>query len=231
MKQYNDFSKIIHKEGYIFIVSFAVVTFLLASFSNILGIIGGVATLWCIYFFRNPDRIVPINEKLVISPADGIVQAIVESKAPAELGLGDEEMIRVSIFLNIFNVHVNRIPISSKVLALHYNPGRFFNASLDKASIHNERQSILLETKTGHKIVCIQIAGLIARRIVCDLEEGAEVNAGDRYGIIRFGSRVDLYLPLKTAILVSEGQTCIGGETIIANLDIKKTLEPIFVKK
>ncbi|WPY00693.1 Phosphatidylserine decarboxylase [Candidatus Trichorickettsia mobilis] len=231
MKQYSDFSKIIHKEGYIFIISFAAITFLLASFSAILGWLSFVATVWCIYFFRNPDRMTPVADELVISPADGIVQNITEAVPPIELGLSDEEMIRVSIFLNIFNVHVNRIPASGKILALHYNPGKFFNASLDKASIYNERQSVLMETNDGHKIAFVQIAGLIARRIVCELEEDSRVQAGERYGIIRFGSRVDLYLPLKTAVLVSRGQTCIGGETVIADFNLKKTSEPKFEKR
>ena len=231
MKQYSDFSKIIHKEGYIFIISFAAVTFLLASFSPTLGWLGFIATAWCVFFFRNPDRFTPSSDNLIISPADGIVQDIIESIPPAELGLGNDEMLRVSIFLNIFNVHVNRIPANGKILGLHYNPGKFFNASLDKASIYNERQSVLMETNSGHKIAFIQIAGLIARRIVCDLEEGNTVKSGERYGIIRFGSRMDIYLPLKTAILVSKGQTAIGGETVIADFDIKKTLEPKFEKR
>ncbi|MCC8462104.1 MAG: phosphatidylserine decarboxylase [Rickettsia endosymbiont of Ecitomorpha arachnoides] len=231
MKQYNDLFKIIHREGYIFIASFALVSFLLASFNEKLGCTGFIATAWCIYFFRNPDRFVPISDDLVISPADGIIQEIKEALPPPELGLGDVEMIRVSIFLNIFNVHVNRIPANGKILALHYNPGKFFNASLDKASIYNERQSVLMETDQGQKIVFVQIAGLIARRIVCDLEEGNEVKTGERYGIIRFGSRVDVYLPLKTALLVSKGQTAIGGETIIADFGRKKTAEFKFERK
>lgn len=218
MSQYSDIAKIFHKEGYIFIISFAVVTFVLASFSSTFGYLGFVATVWCAYFFRNPNRVVPNGDNLVISAADGIVQKITETTPPVELGLGDEDMIRVSVFLSIFNVHVNRIPATGKILDLHYTPGKFLNASLDKASIHNERQSVLMETKGGHKIIFVQIAGLIARRIVCDLEEGNEVVAGKRYGIIRFGSRMDIYLPLKSKILVQEGQTCIGGETIISDL-------------
>lgn len=231
MKQYTDLSKIIHREGYIFIISFAAVTFLFASFSGILGWVGFISTVWCIYFFRNPDRFTPLGDDLVISPADGMLQSITESVPPSELGLGDQTMTRISIFLNIFNVHVNRIPAKGKILALHYNPGKFFNASLDKASIYNERQSVLMETVSGQKIAFVQIAGLIARRIVCDLEEGNEVKAGERYGIIRFGSRADIYLPLKTAILVTEGQVCIGGETIIADFKLKKTAEPKFEKR
>ena len=230
MKPYKDIAKAIHREGYIFIIIFAAATFVLGSFSATFGWLGSICTVWCAYFFRNPDRMTPMGDDLVISAADGVVQKIMEVAPPAELDLGDSEMIRVSVFLNIFNVHINRIPASGKILSLQYHPGKFFNASLDKASIHNERQSVLMETKGGIKIAFIQIAGLIARRIVCDLEEGQEVDSGQRYGLIRFGSRVDIYLPLKTAILVTEGQTCIGGETLIADLNMKKTAQPKFKK-
>lgn len=219
MKQFGDLSKIIHKEGYIFIIIFAIAAFILNSLSSTLGMIGLVLTCWCAYFFRNPERHTPIEENAVISPADGVVQSVTKAAPPSELGLGDAEMTRISIFLSVFNVHVNRIPIDGKVTTLHYNPGRFFNASMDKASIYNERQSILIETADKIKVVCVQIAGLIARRIVCDLEEGDKVKAGSRFGIIRFGSRVDIYLPIKTLVSVCEGQTCIGGETIIAELN------------
>jgi phosphatidylserine decarboxylase len=229
MKQYSDFSKIIHREGYIFIISCAAITFLLASFSYIIGWIGFVVTIWCIYFFRNPDRFTPLRDGLVISPADGIIQSITEAKPPVELGMSETDMVRISVFLNIFNVHVNRIPASGKILSLYYNPGKFFNASLDKASIHNERQSILMETVGGHQVAFVQIAGLIARRIVCDIEkEGKDVIAGERYGIIRFGSRMDIYLPLKTVICVTEGQTAIGGETIIADFQASQLDVPKF---
>lgn len=231
MKPYEDFTKIIHREGYIFVVVFAVAAFILSSFSSTLGWVGGIATVWCAYFFRNPDRLTPTADDLVISSADGVVQKITETIPPEELGLGKVDMIRVSVFLNIFNVHVNRVPATGKILALKYHPGRFFNASLDKASVHNERQSVLMETNNGTKIGFVQIAGLIARRIVCDLEEDQEVQAGQRYGIIRFGSRVDIYLPLKTAILVSEGQTCVAGETVIADLKMKKSQEPQFERR
>ncbi|MDC0865240.1 phosphatidylserine decarboxylase [Rickettsiaceae bacterium] len=231
MMQYNDLAKVIHKEGYIFIIIFAVLTFILSSFSSTLGWLGLICTVWCAYFFRNPERITPVGDGLVVSSADGIVQQITENVPPSELGLGEEEMIRVSVFLNIFNVHVNRTPITGKILALHYRPGKFFNASLDKASIHNERQSVLMETKKGVKIAFVQIAGLVARRIVCDLEEDQEVNCGERYGLIRFGSRVDIYLPLETVLNVSEGQTCIGGETVIADLSAKKVKQMQFEKR
>ena len=231
MKPYNDFAKMIHKEGYIFIIIFGAATFVLGSFSTTLGWLAGIGTCWCAYFFRNPERVTPIADNLIVSAADGVVQKIVEVTPPAELNLGMEEMIRVSVFLNIFNVHINRIPASGRIIALHYSPGKFFNASLDKASIHNERQSVLMEMKNGTHIAFVQIAGLIARRIVCDLEEEQDVLTGQRYGLIRFGSRVDIYLPLKTPIMVSEGQTCIGGETIIADLDKKKSDEPTFDRR
>lgn len=130
--------------------------------------------------------------------------------------------------MNVFNVHINRVPATGRILQLHYHPGKFFNASLEKASIHNERQSVLMETVNGVKIAFVQIAGLIARRIVCDLEESQTVKAGQRYGLIRFGSRADIYLPLKTAILVSEGQTCVGGETVLADMDLSKSSQPKF---
>lgn len=218
MKQFGDISKIVHKEGYIFIALFAIITFVLSSFSSTLFVIGAVMTAWCVYFFRNPIRYTPIVKDAVISAADGIVQSITEAAAPAELGMGKDPMLRISVFLDVLNVHVNRIPVEGKVTGLHYHPGKFFNASLDKASLYNERQSILIETPSGTKVACVQIAGLIARRIVCDLEEGEKVEAGARFGIIRFGSRVDIYLPRKTLPLVCEGQTVVGGETILANL-------------
>lgn len=225
MKPYSDLSKIIHREGYIFIISAAVISLLLALISVHLGWIGFIITAWCIYFFRNPNRSIPSGEDLVVSPADGIVQNILEATPPEELGLGSVVMKRVSIFLNIFNVHVNRVPSSGRILALHYNPGKFLNASLDKASIHNERQSVLMENNHGEKIVFVQIAGLIARRIVCELEENSQVEAGDIFGIIRFGSRMDVYLPIESHIEVSIGQTCIGGETIISKLSSCKKVE------
>lgn len=218
MKQFGDISKIVHKEGYIFIALFAIITFVLSSFSSALFVVGAAMTGWCVYFFRNPIRYTPIVKDAVISAADGIVQSITEAPAPAELGLGKDSMLRISVFLDVLNVHVNRIPVEGKVTGLHYHPGKFFNASLDKASLYNERQSILIDTPSGAKVACVQIAGLIARRIVCDLEEGESVEAGARFGIIRFGSRVDIYLPRKTIALVCEGQTVVGGETILANL-------------
>ncbi|MGC0372297.1 MAG: hypothetical protein DGJ47_001008 [Rickettsiaceae bacterium] len=231
MKPYSDIAKVIHKEGYIFIIIAAIITFILGSFSTNLLWICGICTAWCAYFFRNPERMTPEGDNLVISGADGVVQNIIESIPPAELNMGSDPMIRVSVFLNVFNVHVNRIPVTGKILSLKYFPGKFVNASLDKASVHNERQSVLIETKNKTKVAFVQIAGLIARRIVCDLEEDQEVLSGQRYGIIRFGSRMDVYLPLNTTIEVAIGQTCLGGETIIADLDKPKSEERDFVRR
>ena len=222
MKPYSDITNVIHKEGYIFIAIGCAITFIFASINPHLGWICFILTLFCTYFFRNPQRVTPIGEGLIISPGDGTIVDIAEVSPPAELDI-DENMLKISIFLNVFNVHVNRVPISGKVQGLHYHPGKFLNASLDKASIHNERQSVVLETTKGVRVAFIQIAGLIARRIVCDLEEGMDVKAGQRYGIIRFGSRMDVYLPAKTIPMVALGQTVLGGETILADLDSKAT--------
>ncbi|WPX97055.1 phosphatidylserine decarboxylase [Candidatus Bandiella euplotis] len=217
-----DFMPGIHREGYFFISIFVIVTVVFFALSAPLGWMGVVPTAWCIFFFRDPERVIPTQENLLISPADGVVQRITKSKLPKEIADTDEEMTRVSIFLNVFNVHVNRIPTNGVVKKLHYHHGKFFNASLDKASEHNERQSVLIETKDGQKIGVVQIAGLIARRIVCDLEDNQEVETGARFGIIRFGSRVDVYLPSQLEVKVLEGQTMIGGETVIAQLQKSK---------
>ena len=174
------------------------------------------------YFFRDPPRVTPINDNLVISPADGLVLKIECAVPPEELGLGSEALNRVSIFMNVFDVHVNRIPITGIISNLAYRPGKFVNASLDKASDFNERQCIKITTKGGSIIGLIQIAGLIARRIKCDVKTNQKVNAGERFGLIRFGSRVDLYLPNGVSTLVVVGQRTIGGETVIADLTSKE---------
>lgn len=209
----------IHKEGYYFVCIFAVVTLLLGYFFESLSIIGMIATIWCFFFFRDPIRVIPIHEDYLLSPADGIIQNITEAELPEELNEATTDILyrRISIFLNVFDVHVNRIPMNGVIQKLRYNPGKFFNASLDKASKDNERQTVLMETSGGNKIVFVQIAGLIARRIVCDLEESQQVKAGERYGIIRFGSRVDIYLPKEVAIKVLVGQRVLGGETVLAD--------------
>ncbi|RZI46347.1 phosphatidylserine decarboxylase [Rickettsiales endosymbiont of Peranema trichophorum] len=208
----------IHREGYVFIMSFILATLVCFAFSKTIGWIGIILTLWCVYFFRDPDRVTPIDKSLIISPADGLVQAIQKAPPPPELNMEAKELTRVSIFLNVFDVHVNRVPISGVVKNLSYHPGKFLNASLDKASKDNERQSILIETDDRQEIVVVQIAGLIARRIVCNLNDKQKVKAGARFGIIRFGSRVDVYLPAGIEPMVLEGQRVIGGETVLANL-------------
>jgi phosphatidylserine decarboxylase len=212
----------IHKEGFIFIIIFLVITLLLSWFSQTLGVLGLIASIWCVYFFRDPERVVPINDNLIISPADGIVQKIEEVYPPSNLEMSDEPRTRVSIFLNVFNVHVNRVPASGTIKKLYYHSGKFFNASLDKASEFNERQEVLMLMDNGQEIAFSQIAGLIARRIVCDLKEGQHINSGERFGIIRFGSRMDVYLPKGILPLVSVGQTVIGGETVIADFAAKE---------
>ena len=216
MIEINKITNLVHKEGYNFVLIALLVTIFALFLSKFLAVFCMLATIFCALFFRNPERVTPINDNFVISPADGVVRAITEELAPAELKLGDEKMTKISIFLSVFDVHVNRVPMSGKVTQLNYHPGKFLNASLDKSSIHNERQSVVLDTTNGNKIVFVQIAGLIARRIVCDLEEGQEVNAGSRFGIIRFGSRMDVYLPSSVYVKVAKGQYVIGGETILS---------------
>jgi phosphatidylserine decarboxylase len=207
----------IHPEGYPFIGGFALVAILLFWFAKPLGWIGVLATAWCAYFFRDPVRIVPIGEGLVLSPADGRVSQVALASPPLELEMGPEQRVRVSIFMSVFDVHVNRAPIAGEIRRIVYRPGKFINADLDKASVDNERNSLLLRTAAG-PVAVVQIAGLIARRIVCFAREGAQVAAGERIGIIRFGSRVDVYLPGGVKPLVSEGQTALAGETVIADL-------------
>lgn len=209
----------IHKEGYPFIALFAGVNLLAFLLSAWLGWALLPITLWCIAFFRDPDRKTPDGPGLIICPADGKLLPIIEAVPPVELGLGESPRPRLSIFMNVFNVHVNRNPISGHVVALAYRAGKFFNASFDKASIHNERMSIRLRpegTDGASDLAVVQIAGLVARRIVCELTQGQGVQRGARFGIIRFGSRVDVYLPPGTEILVQPGITTRAGETVLA---------------
>lgn len=213
----------IHRAGWPFIAAFAVVALVLGlAVAAPLGWIGLVATGWCVYFFRDPHRTTPVRDGLVVSPADGRVIMIVPAAPPPELGMGERPMTRVSIFLNVFNVHVNRVPADGTVVAAEYHPGAFVNASLDKASDENERMAIRQRLPDGREIAYVQIAGLIARRILCSLKPGQPVKAGQRFGIIRFGSRTDLYLPDGVAPLVSVGQTMLGGETVIADLNSRE---------
>ncbi len=207
----------IHPDGRKFVLLFAVVTLVLFFIAAPLGWIGVVASAWCAYFFRDPPRYVPSRAGLLVSPADGRVQMIVQAAPPPELEMGPAPRTRISIFLNVFDVHVNRAPASGIITKTHYRPGKFFNAALDKASEDNERQSVRMTTDEGEDIAFVQIAGLVARRILCDLHEGQQVEAGERFGLIRFGSRADVYLAEGTAPLVAVGQRVIGGETVIAD--------------
>ncbi|MBT3306898.1 MAG: phosphatidylserine decarboxylase [Alphaproteobacteria bacterium] len=213
----------IHRAGWPFIAIFAVATLLLNTVSEGLGLVGVVLTLWCIYFFRDPERVAPTQEGLIISPADGVVQLIDQASPPDELEIGDAKRWRVCVFMNVFNVHVNRVPISGTISKLSYRPGKFLNASLDKASEFNERQSLALTMGDGRDIAFVQIAGLVARRILCDVHEGQSMKTGERFGMIRFGSRVDVYLPEGVEPRVLVGQTSIGGETIIADSATKNS--------
>jgi len=209
----------IHREGYPFIALFAGVNLLAFLIATWLGIVLLPLTIWCIAFFRDPERNTPTAPGLIVSPADGKLLPIVEAAPPPELGLGDAPRVRLSIFMNVFNVHVNRNPLSGTVIGLAYRPGKFFNASFDKASVHNERMAVRLRPDGGSAnadLVVVQIAGLVARRIVCDLAQGQSVTRGARFGIIRFGSRVDVYLPLGTEILVRPGLKTVAGQTVLA---------------
>ncbi len=209
----------IHKEGYKFILIFAMITIILALMSKFLGLIGLVATLWCIFFFRDPERITPLDESLVISPADGVVTRIdFGVNAPEDLGYGNQKFNKISVFLNVFNVHVNRVPISGTITKINYKEGKFLSANADEASEENERNAVVVKTKHGVDVMFVQVAGLVARRIISDLREGQIVKTGERYGIIRFGSRADIYLPEDIKINVLIGQTMVGGETVLAKL-------------
>jgi phosphatidylserine decarboxylase len=208
----------IHRAGWPFVTAFAVAAALLATASTPLGWIGLVLTAWCAYFFRDPARVTPTRPGLVVAPADGRVQMIARAVPPPELGLGEIELTRVSIFLNVFDVHINRVPVEGTVRETAYRPGTFLNAALDKASEQNERAAVRLTLPDGRDMVVVQIAGLVARRIINHLVPGQAVRAGERFGLIRFGSRTDIYLPEGVNPLVTVGQRMIGGETVIADL-------------
>jgi phosphatidylserine decarboxylase len=209
----------IHKEGYKFILIFSLVAIILALLSNLLGLIGLVATLWCIFFFRDPERIIPVDKNIIISPADGVVTRVDYGVAtPEDLGYGNKRFNRISVFLNVFNVHVNRVPVEGVVTKISYKSGKFLSANADEASVENERNAVVVKTADGYEVIFIQVAGLVARRIISDLKEGQKVKMGERYGIIRFGSRADIYLPEDVEIKTLVGQTMIGGETVIAHI-------------
>jgi phosphatidylserine decarboxylase len=204
-------------EGYPFIGAFALVSLILFWLWAPLGWIGTVLTLWCVYFFRDPPRVTPVRDGLVVAPADGRVSQITTTAPPHELGLGSAPHLRISIFMSVFDCHINRSPVAGRVEKIVYQPGKFFNADLDKASVDNERNSLVIAT-ANTRIAVVQIAGLVARRIVCFVRETQPVGAGERFGMIRFGSRLDVYLPEGAAPLVAVGQIATGGETVLADL-------------
>jgi phosphatidylserine decarboxylase len=206
----------IHPEGYPFIGAFAFASLILFWVWSPLGWIGTVLTVWCTLFFRDPVRTTPVRDGIVVAPADGRISMITQVLPPAELGLGDRPLPRISIFMSVFNCHVNRSPVAGRIDRIAYRPGKFINAELDKASEDNERNSLVISTTNG-RIGVTQIAGLVARRIVTFVKEGQAIEAGERFGLIRFGSRLDVYLPEGTAALVGEGQTAVAGETILAD--------------
>jgi phosphatidylserine decarboxylase len=207
----------INPEGYPFIGAFALASLILFWAWTPLGWLGTLLTLWCAYFFRDPPRVTPVSDRLVVSPADGRVSLVANAVPPPELALGTAALPRVSIFMSVFDCHVNRAPVSGRIERIVYTAGKFLNADLDKASEDNERNALVIAGAAG-RIGVVQIAGLIARRIVCWVKAGQETGAGERIGMIRFGSRVDVYLPAGTVPLVSAGQTSLAGETIIAEL-------------
>jgi phosphatidylserine decarboxylase len=208
----------IHPEGYPFIAVFALLSLILFWLWPPLGWIGTLLTAWCAYFFRDPPRVTPIQEGLLVAPADGRVSRVVNAVPPKEIGLSDRPLPRVSIFMSVFDCHVNRSPASGRIERIAYHAGTFINAALDKASEDNERNALVIATASGARIGVVQIAGLIARRIVSFVREGVSIGAGERFGLIRFGSRVDVYLPEGVRALVAEGQISIAGETVIADL-------------
>ena len=215
----------IHPEGYPFVAGFFVVTLVLWWLWSPLGWLGLIATVWCAYFFRDPARVTPVRDDLVVAPADGAISFAGFAAPPPELGLGMAPLQRVSIFMSVFDCHVNRAPVEGRVERIVYHPGLFLNADLDKASEDNERNSIVIEAPSG-RFGVVQIAGLIARRIVCFTREGAHLSAGERIGLIRFGSRVDVYLPPNAQIVVGLDSRAVAGETVIAEISATPQTRP-----
>ena len=207
----------IHKEGYKFLAISIIITFFVLLISNFLGSMLIIITIWVYYFFRDPERYSINDESFLVSPADGLITDISDQTGPVEMQLENTSFTKVSIFMNVFNCHVNRTPVSGKVEEIYYKPGKFLNASLDKASEENERNYYKIKSsKSGEEIIIVQIAGLIARRIVCEVEQGQDLKQGERIGMIRFGSRVDIYLKNKK-ILAKLGQNVVAGESLIAS--------------
>jgi phosphatidylserine decarboxylase len=207
----------LHPDGFKFVLAAAVATLLLFLVWAPAGWAAAVVTLWMIYFFRDPWRVTPLREGLLVSPADGVVMSVMPARPPPELEMGDAEVTRIGIFLNIFDVHVTRAPIGGRVVALRYTKGRFVDASREDASLNNERMAIRVAPPEGPEIAFVQVAGLVARRIVCDLRAGQRIATGQRMGIIRFGSRVDIYFPPPYVTMVTAGQRMVGGETVLAD--------------
>jgi phosphatidylserine decarboxylase len=210
----------VHPEGYPFIGAFALASIVLFWVWSPLGWIGTVLTLWCAYFFRDPPRVTPVRDGIVVAPADGRISRVVQVVPPIELGLGANPLPRVSIFMSVFDCHVNRSPVSGRVERIVYHAGKFLNADLDKASEDNERNALVIVTPGGTRFGVVQIAGLVARRIVSFVREGSDLSPGERFGLIRFGSRVDVYLPENVRPIVAEGQIATAGETVIADARI-----------
>ncbi len=208
----------IHPAGWPFIFIFVVASILITSFWSPFALPGTLLSLWCVYFFRNPVRTTPVTDNLIVAPADGRVLSTGVAPAPDDLGLPQGEWRRIAIFMNVFDVHVNRAPVAGRVTAASYHAGKFFNASLDKAAEANERQNIIMETASGQAIGMVQIAGLVARRILLEAGVGDQLAIGQQFGIIRFGSRVDVWIPASTPVLVMEGQRTVAGETVLADL-------------
>ncbi len=206
----------IHREGYPFIAGFAAATLVLGLFSYTLFWVGLILTAWCVYFFRDPPRVTPLDDRLVVSPADGSVSLVGPAVPPKELGLGSDELLRISVFMNVFSCHVNRAPVRGRIARIEYRPGKFMNAEMDKASVENERNGLVIDSPHG-PVAAVQIAGLVARRIVCWVETGGNIGVGERIGLIRFGSRVDVYLPAGATPRVAVGQTTVAGETVLAD--------------
>ncbi len=218
MRLRDTFLKPMHPEGRRFVAIFAAITVVLFLIADPLGWIGVGLTIWCYYFFRDPKRATPMRDGLIVSPADGVVSLIEKAVPPPELGMADTPLTRVSVFMSVFNCHVNRAPIGGEITEIAYRPGKFLNASLDKASKDNERNSLCIRMQDGRQIAVVQIAGLVARRIVCFSSTGDRLRTGERFGLIRFGSRLDVYLPEGVSPMVDLGQTMIAGETVLADL-------------
>jgi phosphatidylserine decarboxylase len=208
----------LHREGYRMLAIAVIITMLLILINKILGVIGFVLTVWVYYFFRDPERYPISDDSFLVSPADGVISLIVNVRGPKELNMENKEFQRVSVFMNVFNCHVNRVPVTGKIDEIFYKPGKFIDASLDKASEDNERNLIKYSNNSGKTFAIVQIAGLVARRIVCEVKEGQNLNQGDRIGIIRFGSRVDLYFDNDYKLLAKQGQTVVAGESLLAKI-------------